>query len=138
MTQPPGKHLSKLHDLLRENAWTEDTRLFRGTLTEFLTRLPGEKGAAGPVRLSANANPPEAVIDIYGQGHNCLAREVGAGLAFVESAEHEWRGAGRTCVSVRLGDVISQGGRIYPVTSAATQRTWYLTLPSGGVTVKKA
>jgi hypothetical protein len=32
---------------------------------------------------------------------------------------------------------LDQGGRIYPVESVITSRIWYLTLPEGGVRVRK-
>ena len=76
-------------------------------------------------------------MDIYGQGHIAMAKDVGAGLAFVESVDHEWRGPGRTCVSVRVGDGLAQGGRVYPVAST-NDRVWYLTLPAGGIAVREA
>jgi hypothetical protein len=138
MKNPPGKHAAKLHELFRENGWTEDTRLFRGSLPEFLSPNASPAAARGSLRISANRDPSESVIDIYGQGHTCLARDVGAGLAFVETNEHEWRGSSRKPVSVRLGDVVAQGGRVYPVASVVTDRTWYVTLPAGGIDVREA
>ena len=125
-------NLTPLRELLREHGWTEDTRLFRSSLPEFLTRT-GES----PLRVSANEDPTESVTDIYGAGHTCLARDCGPGLAFVESADHEWRSPDRKAVSVRIGDVLEQGGRIYPVASVITDPTWYLTLPAGSVQVQE-
>ena len=66
-----------------------------------------------------------------------LAQQIGPGLAFSESADHEWLDSGRTAVEVRLQDVLSQGGLIYPVESIVTDRVWYLTLPDGGVRVRE-
>jgi hypothetical protein len=44
----------------------------------------------------------------------------------------------RQTVSVRLGDVLVQGGRVYPVASSVTDRVWYVTLPAGGIDVREA
>ena len=123
---------ARLDDLLGERGWTEDTRLFRSTLPEFLT---SGSDASNTLRISANEDPSESVTDIYAGGHTCLARDCGPGLAFVESADHEWQSCDRKTVSVRIGDVLAQGGRIYPVASVITEPTHYLTLPAGSVQV---
>ncbi|MHC4940877.1 MAG: hypothetical protein ACYTHK_18195 [Planctomycetota bacterium] len=122
-----------MDDLMREHGLSEETRLYRATLPEFLspTDLPGG------FQISANEAPSEAVVDVYGGGHTCLAETVGAGLAFVEAADNEWRAEDRTPVSVRLGDVLAQGGRLYPVESVITERTWYVTMPGGSVGVRR-
>ena len=122
-----------LEELMRKHSFTDQTRLYRTTLPEFLAATD----APEVFNLSANEQPSEAVIDIYSGGHICIAEQVGAGLAFVESAENEWRADDRTTVSVLLRDVLNQGGRIYPVESVITDRTWYLTLPAGSVAVRK-
>ena len=36
-------------------------------------------------------------------------------------------------VAVRLGDVLAQGGLIYPVESVITEKVWYCTLPAGSI-----
>jgi hypothetical protein len=130
MNDDADKNLVRLRELLREHGWTEDTRLFRSSLPEFLTRT-----GDSPLRISANEDPSESVTDIYAGGHTCLARDCGPGLAFVESADHEWQSCDRKTVSVRIGDVLAQGGRIYPVASVITEPTHYLTLPAGSVQV---
>ena len=56
----------------------------------------------------------------------------------MESADHEWRSSERRAVSVRIGDVLEQGGRIYPVASVISEPTWYLTMPAGSVEVREA
>jgi hypothetical protein len=122
-----------MDELMRENGLSEDTRLYRATLPEFLspTDVPEE------FLISANTSPSEAVVDVYGGGFTCLAETVGAGLAFVEAADNEWRAEGRTAVSLRLGDALAQGGRLYPVESVITERTWYVTMPSGSMGVRR-
>jgi len=127
------KTAAALQELLLSNGFTPETRFYRYTLPQFLTPADG----AGRFRISANPEPSEAVADVYGQGHMILAEQVSPGLAFGESAESEWRADDRVCVEVVLKDVLDQGGLVYSVESVITDRIWYLTLPSGSVTVRK-
>jgi len=138
-----------LDRLLDEHGLRGDTLLYREAMRESL--LPA--GASGVYRLSANPSPGEAVIDVYAQGHLVQAEQVGPGLAFAESPAPDWQetmemralkaGRGklgvpaedRVEVEVRLQDILSQGGLIYPVESVTVERAWYCTLPSGSVTV---
>ena len=39
-------------------------------------------------------------------------------------------------VVVRLGDILDQGGLVYPVESVSIEKAWYCTLPSGSVNVR--
>ena len=130
MTDSDSKPI--IDELMRENGFSDQTRLYRTTLPEFLAATD----APDVLVLSANGEPSEAVTDIYAGGHVCIAEQVGAGLAFVESANNEWRADDRTTVSILLQDVFAQGGRIYPVESVITDRTWYVTLPAGSIAVR--
>jgi hypothetical protein len=131
-----GAAQDRLKELLLESGLSADTCLYRQTLPEFLSGDAG--GQAGGVEtISANSSPSEAVVDVYGQGYTCQAEQCGPGLAFVETADNEWQEEGRVLVRVLLRDVLSQGGLVYPVASVITERTWYLTLPSGGVAVRR-
>ena len=129
-----SKQRAVLEELLQANGFTAETRFHRYTLPEFLT----ESGEPDLYRITANDDPSEAVRDVYEQGHICIAQQVGPGLAFAESAENEWRSAGRIGIEVRLKDVLDQGGLVYPVESVITDRIWYMTLPGGGVQVRRA
>jgi hypothetical protein len=122
-----------LEELMRENGFTEETRFYRETLPEFLSPTD----SPGVFRISANPEPSESVIDLYAGGHISVAEQIGRGLAFVESAGNEWRSDDRATVSIRLKDVLDQGGRIYPVQTVITEKTWYFTLPGGSVEVRK-
>jgi len=124
---------SVIEDLMKTNGFSGESRFYRYTLPEFLTK----DEEAGGYRLSSDPDPAEAVVDVYSQGHVSLAKHVGPGLAFAESADNTWCSAERTCVELRLQDVIDQGGRIYPVESVTTERTWYATLPQGSIRVSK-
>jgi hypothetical protein len=128
-----GDAKAKINEVMETNGLTGESRFYRYTLPEFLE--PREE--SGTFRISANPDPSEAVIDIYGGGHICLAAQVGPGLAFAESADNDWEEAERTGVAIRLQDVLDQGGRIYPVESIITGRVWYFTFPEGGVLVRK-
>lgn len=123
----------KIEEILQSNGLTNETKLYRYTLPEFI-----EENEAGELVLSANDDPSEAIVDVYEGGHGSLASHVGPGLAFAQSKENEWTADDRTAVEVRLQDVLEQGGRIYPVESVITERVWYFTLPSGSVRVKVA
>ena len=139
-----------LERLLVENGLSAETRLFREVLSKNL-RLT-EVG--GVLELSANRSPGETVVDIYKKGNAVPAGEVGAGLAFAETPRGGWQDtmelrvqhAGertrellsleRMEVFVRLGDVLDQGGLIYPVQSVTVEKAWYCTLPTGLVHVR--
>lgn len=136
---------------LEEHGLAGERRLYREAVRESLTPTD----VAGVYRLSANATPSEAVIDVYGQGYVVQAEHVGPGLAFAESATPDWQEtmemrtlrAGRDRpdaplpdrveVEVRLQDILQQGGLVYPVESVAVERAWYCTLPAGSVNVRE-
>ena len=94
------------------------------------------------------------MIDVYGQGYLVQAEQIASGLAFAESKSPNWQetvemrvlqsrgGADRPAanaveVAVRLGDILRQGGLIYPVESVTVERVWYCTLPLGSVEVRE-
>ena len=108
---------AKLKEWMRSNDLTAETRLYRYSLPEFV-RATDETGIA---EITANEDPSEAVIDVYGQGHTTLAVHLGAGLAFAETPDNDWRSDGRRCVEFRLGDALDQGGLVYPVESITTE-----------------
>jgi hypothetical protein len=131
---------------LAANGLSADTRLYREAVFTHLVPT----GTADQFRLAANATPSESVIDVYGAGHLVQAESLGRGLAFAESSNPNWQetmemramkgvtGAmpeARVEVEVRLGDVLAQGGRVYPVESVTVEKAWYCTLPTGGVNV---
>ena len=146
-----GATQAALDKLLEEHGLAGDTRLYREAVRESLTPT----NTPGVYLLLANANPSEAVVDVYGQGYLVQAEQVGPGLAFAESALLEWQEtmemralkAGRSRlgappvhrveVEVRLQDILRQGGLIYPVESVTVTRAWYCRLPAGSVEVRE-
>ena len=64
-----------------------------------------------------------------------LASEIGAGLAFALSKDSRFKAPERKCVSVRLGDILDQGGAIYKDESSGEPSSWYLTMPEGKVKI---
>jgi hypothetical protein len=40
-------------------------------------------------------------------------------------------------VEIRLGDILEQGGLVYPVESVTVERAWYCTLPAGSIEVRE-
>ena len=140
-----------LDKLLEEHRLTPDTPLYREAEREALTPT----GEAGVYSIPANATPSESAIDVYGQGYLVQAEQIGPGLAFAESKSPNWQetvemrvlqargGADKPAanaveVAARLGDILRQGGLIYPVESVTVERVWYCTLPSGSVEVREA
>jgi hypothetical protein len=121
-----------LSELLSSHGLTRESRLYRYTLDEFLAPAEGGDGWT----LSANPAAGEAVVDIYAQGHVTVAEHLGPGLAFATSAD-DWQESERALVEVRLGDVLDQNGRLYPVESVVTCQVFYCTLPAGSVLVRK-
>ena len=121
---------AQVESYLQSAGLTEDTTLYRATLTEFI-----RSNEDGELIISANADPSEAVVNVYEQGHVYLARDVGPGLAFVETLDNEWNADDRKLVSIQVKDVLEQGGKIYPVESVITDRVWYVTLPHGHIRV---
>ena len=132
--QLPDKTRTVLEDLFRSNGFTGETRLYRQTLSEYL-EVTDEPGV---YRVSANPDPSEAVVDIYGEDNVSLAVHMGPGLAFTDSPDNEWSTPERVGIEVRLQDVLDQGGLLYPVESVITSQVWYLTIPEGSVEVRKS
>ena len=124
--------IARVMEWMDSNGLTVESRLYRYTLPEHLEPT----GDGGYWEITANSDPSEAVIDVYGQGHSALAVHVGAGLAFAESVDNAWRSDGRRCVELQLGDVLGQGGVVYPVESITTEPVWYVTIPTGKVRVR--
>jgi hypothetical protein len=134
MTASPDEQIpAEVQAVLAAHGLSPETALYRQTLRVHLT--PADED--GAFTLTANPDPSESVVDVYGEGHLSLAAHVGAGLAFAASAD-QWTADDRVAVAVRLGDVLAQGGRVYPVESVITEQVWYCTLPAGSVRVRIA
>jgi len=135
-----------LSRLLAESGLTSESRLYREVERSALT--PGSAG--GLYRLPANTSPSESVLDIYGPGYVVQAEQLGPGLAFAAEPSINWqetvelraiRGMQQQAnieVEVSLGDLLAQGGRMYPVESVTVERAWYFTLPEGSIEVRAA
>ncbi len=139
-----------LADLLEEHRLFAETPLYREAMRDAL--IPTE--TPGVFRLTANTAPSESVVDVYGQGYVVQAEQVGPGLAFAESDKPNWQetmelramkmtktsraadSANHVEVEIRLGDILNQGGLVYPVESVTVERAWYCTLPEGSIEVR--
>ena len=132
-TQRDPKTHQALESLLRSSGLGRDARLYRCTRSEFLS--PGS--APGSLTLTANAESPEAVVDVYAGGHIKVAEQLGPGLAFAEKRDNQWLAADRKLVEIRLEDVLAQGGLLYPVESVVTEKVWFATLPKGSIPVRE-
>jgi hypothetical protein len=150
-TQRDAATQAVLLRLLEENGLNADTRLYRAAERASLAAT----ATPGVFRLAASAHPRETLVDVYGPGYPVQAEDVGAGLAFAESAAPGWQetkelralqaGLNRAPsegdhveVEVRLADLLNQGGAMYPVQSVTIERAWYFTLPSGFIEVREA
>jgi hypothetical protein len=122
---------AELEKALEDCGFSVETRLYRYTLPQFLTAP--EPGAA--CRITANPAPEETVKDLYQGGLDTFSKDLGPGLTFCDGRENQWADASRALVEVRLGDVLDQGGRFYPV--EFFEGVYYLTLPAGGAPVRK-
>lgn len=140
-----------LDKLLLEHRLFSETPLYREAMRDALSPT----GTPGVFRLQANPSPSESVVDVYGNGYVVQAEQVGPGLAFAESDQPNWQetmemramkmtktsraasSANHVEVEIRLGDILKQGGLVYPVESVTVERAWYCTLPSGSVEVRE-
>ena len=140
-----------LDKLLLEHRLFAETPLYREAMRDTLdpTETPGV------FRLQANTSPSESVVDVYGNGYVVQAEQVGPGLAFAESDQPNWQetmemramkmtktsraasSANHVEVEIRLGDILKQGGLVYPVESVTVERAWYCTLPAGSIEVRE-
>ena len=147
-----GQINATLQKLLAEHSLDNETRLYREVMRDTLmaTDMPGV------YRIVANASPSESVVDVYGNGYVMQAEQVGAGLAFAQTATPNWQETmemksflakrdsrpsdlpNKLEVEVRLADILEQGGLIYPVESVSVERAWYCTLPASSVEVREA
>lgn len=134
-----------LSRLLAEHQLSPESLLYREVDRSALTATD----TRGRHRIDANPAPSESVVDVYGPGYVVQAETVGAGLAFSQAPAHNWQetmelralrsgGTGPVLVEVRLGDLLQQGGLMYPVESVTVERAWYFTLPAGSVEVQVA
>ena len=140
-----------LEKLLVEHRLSLETPLYREAMRDTLTPA----GTPGVFRLQANPSPSESVIDVYGNGYVVQAEQVGPGLAFAESDQPNWQetmemralkmtktsraaaSANHVEVEIKLGDILQQGGLVYPVESVTVERAWYCTLPAGSIEVRE-
>ena len=109
-----------LSETLEAHGLDAETRLYRETLSDFLQR----DESTGEWSISANHDPSEAVVDLYGGGYGVVASQIGPGLSFALRPDNQWREDGRVPVAVRLGDVLDQGGLPYPVEAVITEPVW--------------
>ena len=122
----------KFESLMKSEGMNPDTVLYRYTPSEYLQDL-GEDNLS----LKANEAATEMVEDIYSHGHTKMANHVGGGLSFTREIEKEFATKDHVLIKVRIGDIISQKGRIYPDRSTFTGNAYYLTMPNGSVKVTR-
>ena len=119
-----------LENLMESEGLTSDSVMYRYTNKHHIGT-----DEEGKNFINANPNSEEIVIDHYGQGHSMAASEFGPGLAFALSKESRFKNSDRLCVSVKLEDILNQGGQIYQDQSSGEPGSWYLTMPNGSVKI---
>ena len=90
-----------------------------------------KKQEDGTEVIIANDAPVDMVVDNYaGGGHVFIAKDIGAGLSFMTGQQVDYGRDDRVCVSVKISDIINQGGLIYKITSLPAYITaFFVTLP---------
>jgi hypothetical protein len=119
-----------LESLLKAEKLDENTVLYRYTNGHHL-----KKDDAGNDFIEANPDSYEIVVNHYANGHMTRAGEIGIGLAFAMSKDSIFKDPKRICISVRLGEILRQGGKIYQDPSSGEPNSWFLTMPEGSVRI---
>ena len=119
-----------LQSLLKNEGLNANTVLYRYTNSHHI-----KTAEDGSTFIEANPDPPEIVVDHYGQGHSMLASELGPGLAFTLSKENRFKSPEKKCISISLGEILSQGGKLYKDQSSGEPNSWFMTMPKGSVNV---
>lgn len=119
-----------VESILKNEGLNADTILYRYTNSHHLRRTED-----GSTFIDANPNPQEIVVDHYNQGHSMPASEFGPGLAFTLSKENRFKSPEKKCISVKLGDILDQDGKLYQDQSSGEPNSWFLTMPKGRVAV---
>jgi hypothetical protein len=127
------EELKILEGILEEFKLGSNSKLYRYTSRDYLQEMNGE------LYLNAKTYSTDTVIDHYeDKGHFYTSGEIGKGLSFLRQAEKDYIREDRVLVSVRLGDVLDQGGLIYRITSLSSYLEGYFcTLPKECVKVIK-
>lgn len=123
-----------LSEIMHENKLDKEGLLYRFTSDKYL-----KHSEDGSEYIIANDAPQEMVIDKYdGQGHVFIAKDIGPGLTFMTEPLEEYVREDRVCVSVKIADILDQGGLIYSVTSLPAYITaYFVTLPKKELPIKK-
>jgi hypothetical protein len=121
--------------ILKENNLDHNSRLYRYTSERHLKKME-----EGTERIQANNEAVEMVVDPYEEhGHVFVAKDIGPGLSFLTEPLEEYEREDRVCVSVKISDILDQGGRIYRVTSLpAYINAVFITLPGKEIAVERA
>ncbi len=119
--------------ILDDSKLSNDSLLYRFTSEKYLRKNDGQE------YLMANEEPHEMVVDHYsGPGHVFLAKDIGPGLSFLTEPLDEYEMDARICVSVKVKDLLDQGGMMYKVTSLpAYIEAYFFTIPSGLVGITR-
>jgi len=127
------KNKELLQDILKNNKLSGDSTLYRFTSEKYI------KQSNDTEAMVVNKEPIEMIVDSYdGHGHIFIAKEIGPGLSFLTEPLDEYKRDDRVCVSVKVKDLLAQGGLIYEVTSLpAYVRAFFFTLPGGEIAVER-
>ena len=133
MAKLSEKNKEQLQRILDESKLSSDSVLYRFTSERYLKKRGGQEF------INANEQPQEMVVDHYsGPGHVLMAKDIGPGLSFLTEPLDEYERDDRICVTVKLNDVLKQGGLMYQVTSLPAYITaYFFTIPGGSVVVER-
>jgi hypothetical protein len=120
-----------LEQKLEEFGFDEQSQFYRYTSKKYLIE---ENNA---LFIKAKDECADMIIDHYDdQGHFFVSKEMGMGLSFLKNPENEYEQSDRVRISVKLKDVLNQGGLIYEITSLpAYLKGYFVSLPEGRVKV---
>lgn len=110
---------------------TSESKLYRYTSKKYLEK-EGDK-----LIIKAKKESLDLAIDHYDdRGHPFISKEFGQGLSFLKNPEAGYELPDRVKVSIKLGDVLDQGGLVYQITSLPDYlEAYFMTLPEGQVYV---
>lgn len=121
-----------IQDILTDSKLSGDSKLFRYTSLKYLI-----EESNGGLHLKVNPDAKEMVVDPYdGNRHVFMANEIGPGLSFLSEPLEEYEKEDRVCVSTTVEELLSNGAKVYNVTSLPTYiKAFFFSIASDRVKV---
>lgn len=111
--------------VMEENGFNENSKFYRVTNPEYIV------GKTDDGRYLIRGNPESIVTvdDLYENKENTRASSLEPGINVMSKPSDKYNSHGELMVEVRLGDMLTQGGKIYKDRGSGSHRAWYLTVP---------